>query len=270
MIAGGRFQVQKMNSFPSDRFPAMTAQGRPASYGKGPESYSIRIPFFIEPIGRFPELDGIDLLNRRALPIGTLQAVIERYPTFYVLHMPGFQDRSSAESYLERAGVGLLRLAVDREMAIEFSPTPEALDTSKANLRFRESFAEQNMPSWRRSDGTFTDGAIFPHWTAIVPEHLRVWEIPLGYAGHEIKQLTMNQLSEALTKAEAIQNPQALLRDEKLLLAIGTFSAAHNTWDRKAQFRILNDSFGDSETGRATTALLSRSNREPASAARNT
>lgn len=216
----------------------MTPQGRPGSEGSGPERYSVRIPFSIEPLGRFPQVDDLGFHEKYLLQIGSKRALIERYPSFYVLLITDFRQRFEAEQYLQRASVGLLRFSIEREMAIEFSSSPTPLDVSPQNKPLRESFAQQHMPSWQRPDGTFTDAGFFPHLTTIVPAHQRIWEFPLCF-GKEVKQIDANLLCDAITAAQNILNPIAILNDEKLALAIHAFGSAHNTWDRKAQFIFL-------------------------------
>jgi len=221
-----------------DCFSGMTSQGRPASAGSGLERYSVRIPFSIEPLGKFPQLDDVPFYEKRPLQIGSRRALIERYPSLYVLHVPDFGQRSEAERYLEHASVGLLRLSIEREMAIEFSSAPVDLDISPHNTPFRESFARQHMASWQQPDGTFTDAGLFPHFTAIVPAHQRVWEFPMFF-GREVRQVDLDLLRGAIATAQSIRDPAAILNDEKLTLAIHTFASAHNTWDREAKFIFL-------------------------------
>jgi hypothetical protein len=175
-----------MMRFVENNWP-MTEIGRPATSGTGPARFTLQIPFSIFPLGQFTELDGLSSGQRLPVPSEGQHASVERCDNdFYILRIEGLGTREEAEKALELSSVGLMHLAVEKEIAIGFASRQADLDEEVCSrdpellklLRLsREQFARERLPEWKRPDGTFTDGGVSSSHTAILPEHQRIWEL---------------------------------------------------------------------------------------------
>jgi hypothetical protein len=64
---------------------------------------------------------------------------------------------------------------------------------------------------------------------------MRIWEFRQPF-GKEVKLLEIRNLSDAVLENQGASNFEEVLSDRSVRLAVSTFGAAHNTWNRDARF----------------------------------
>jgi hypothetical protein len=246
----------------------MSWQIKIASKGSGPESYTIRVPFFLSDVGEFPEADKLTVEQSIPLSLGGRDAAIKRKEHYYILTVPDFCSEPEAVEFLHKINAGLLLLILKYRIGIHFQPNSVLIETEH-NKEIRDSFAPELYRGWeQRADGTYTDGGVWPMHTVIIPEHKRIIEYGIGWA-KIVNRLNIEQIAEMFRAATENYDAEKIFENERLKLAFDMFSSAYAQRNRQITFlnlvttlEILSDSQKASSLVRATIDGLQKSVKE--------
>jgi hypothetical protein len=211
------------------------------SRGRGEESYTLRIVFYIAPKGVFPEVDKLEEQSELPIRLGNRVAYIYKSEHFYLIRVPGFASAEEANVFLTWAKAALMAFTLKQRISIIFVDLLE-VDTSDGLKRFREQPGRLEMyGDWLpREDGTFTDGGVYPHFTTIIPEHLRIVEYPPPIYTERKSYLNDSQLlTEAFDEINANYNVEGIMNNERLLSALEIFKAAYAQFYRPLTYLNL-------------------------------
>ena len=213
--------------------------GRPATGGNGPERYTVRIPLWLAENAKLGALEKLGLDETINFRLARQTAVIEKRHDFVVLKIPDLTSQTAAEDIAGQVAIGLIRFSARKGVAIHFPFPPSNVARSEdPNLWLRERLQDSEYPrDWeRRSDGTVTDGGIFPSETCILPEHERIWEYPM-YFGRVIRPFTLDEVNGAVEEADSFVPDAA--RDPTILTAAQTLGVACGQQDRRLTCLLL-------------------------------
>jgi hypothetical protein len=155
------------------------------SKGEGDENYTLRVVIYVFPRGEFPEVDKLEDGEELKTALGNRPAYISKSEHFYLIRVPDFPSGEEANGFLRLIKAGLMAFTLKQRTSIR---AVEMLDIDKREETklFREQDRPEMYGDWApREDGTITDGAIFPHFTAVIPEHLRIVEYPRPFTSSE-------------------------------------------------------------------------------------
>lgn len=210
---------------------------KPVSRGTDPESYTIQLPLFLSEIGRFMEMDGVEG-NIVQFTLGGRTATVERKDHFYVVRVGGFNTQVEAEAFLRRVAVALFLLTIRQKSGLHFDPDLEPVEI-EANRPIRDMFPPEMYGNWgKREDGTYTDGGIWPMSTTIYPEHQRIVEYKMLW-GRKVDDLKTKYISETFDLAADYFDPEAVIGDQRLCLALRLYASAQRHPDARARFVSL-------------------------------
>lgn len=198
------------------------------SKGQGDENYTLRVVIYVSPRGEFPEVDELEDGEELEIALGNRPAFISQSEHFYLIRVPDFSSGEEADDFLRRIRAGLMAFTLKQRTSVR-AVEPLDIDKREETKLFREQDRPEMYGDWTpREDGTITDGAIFPHFTAVIPEHLRIVEYPPPiYVQRKGRIQESKHLSEAFDEINASYDTEGILNNERLTSALEIFTSAY-------------------------------------------
>ena len=198
------------------------------------ETYTIHLPFSLEPTGSFPALDNLPDEESLSLIIEGREAMIKRKPLRYVIFVPGFNSESEAREFIQKICAGLLWLSLKQKMSISFQPEPVPLQ--KLQFPLSSAWEPAVKAGWKsKDDGTVGDGGMFFTDSAIIPEHKQIVQFP-ALLGKLSRSVDVDRIVNAFNEANAEFEAERIFNNAKLTLAFAIFSAAYSHYNRISNF----------------------------------
>ncbi len=201
------------------------------SKGTDEESFTIRIPFILSPSKKIQIS-----LEDSILKVDKFEAKIIDEKFFNVIEVYGLPSEKAANQFLPKIVSGLLLTIIDCKIGILFEKQPSRVRLFEKPIIISEKSDMYSLLSkrgWEETDGDYdTDKTI------IRPEHKKLVAWTMGRAtvttGIHDSDI-INKLNESL----ALSNPERLIKDEKLQLAIEIYSNSFFESSSNAKFVTL-------------------------------
>jgi hypothetical protein len=209
-------------------------EGSPVTRGSGPEAYTARIVFEISGFDKWKD-DSCGTFDLSGFP-----ASISRQDHYYVLRVTGFSTIKEAERFTRIVQAAMMELAAKVGLTLWVQPiSPVERNEISTNSRMRDGLAERHHPEWdRRTDGSVTDGGVWPSQSCILAEHERIWEYPVLW-GKPLRELTVAALQGAVVGANRRHNVDAALDDRRLTAATKFLNLANGEPSREVGFVLF-------------------------------
>lgn len=213
--------------------------GRPATEGSGPIRYSLRVPVWPGENVQISEVENLTAGDVYKTRIASQNALIEKREHFLVFKIQGLKSIAAAEDMWHQLSIALIRLSSSIGAALQFPiQQTEIARNDDPNIHFREQIKESEYPlNWtRRSDGTRTDGGIFPTGAYILPEHERIWEYNIWF-GRIRRIVSLSNVSEFTSESKNF--PANAIENNSIQMASHALWLACSANDRRIQFILL-------------------------------
>jgi hypothetical protein len=206
--------------------------GSPATEGCGVERYTARLIFEVSQFDQVEE-------SNSSFELAGFTAEIKHHDHFHVLRVGEFRSAQEAENFVGFVRSAMIELSARKGASVWVSPIiPIDRNEMPLNVSMRDGLAEQHHPKWsRRSDGSVTDGGVWPHQSCILPEHERIWEYPQLWA-KPVRLLDIPSMKDAVVSAIRIGRPQNLLDDKRLLSASKFLNLGNAEPNRELSFLL--------------------------------
>jgi hypothetical protein len=213
--------------------------GRAATKGDGPIRYSLRIPVWPGDNVRIEAIENLALGDAHETTIAGQKVQIEKRDHFLILKMQDFPSIQAADAMWSHLSIALIRLSAVTGAALQFPvPLAKIARGDDPNIQFREQIRESEYPIYwtRRSDGTRTDGGIFPQDACILPEHERIWEYSLSFG--KIQQIVkLSQVDDFLSESKKF--PVGVTEHNAIRMASQALWLACTANDRRIQYVLF-------------------------------
>lgn len=197
------------------------------SRGNMTESYTVRIPFVLEP-GRTLK---VGEENRFDLQGHTCE--VAQGHNQYTLIVRGFDTEEDALSFLPKACAGLIWFGLKRSIGLQFNPDPSEVTLFPEPKPIAD---KSNLKSLATKQGwETTDGHYDANRTVVVPEHKRLISFMPGQASVRMDS-PVSMLAEGMAEGIADGQPQRVMRNEKLRLACEVYLSSHFESSTSASF----------------------------------
>jgi|SRR5215212_224159 len=199
------------------------------SKGTSERSFTIRIPINISPWSRITVTPGESPLEIEGHPA----AIFEEHG-FYVLEVYGFPCEEAAYEILPSIQAGVIWAALRHSIALPFTRQTAAVTYDELPISGETEITRQFLEKgWDRLDGYYPRD-----FTVIKPEHKRLYVEAVG-GGRLIPSILDQDIVAKLAEVMKLPPPEKVFDDEKLRLALNTYSSSFFQFDDNTRFLTL-------------------------------
>lgn len=199
------------------------------SKGSGEVTFTVRVPINVSPLSSIRTTPG-----ESPLSIGGYPAALFLEHELLILEVYGFASEEAAYEALPGIQAGLICAALCHGIALPFPGQTAPVVYDKL---FISGESEMNKPfvdkGWDRLDGHFPWD-----YTVVKPEHKKL-SVEAVASGRVVPVIQDHTIAQKISEAMELSQPEKVLDDERLRLALNLYSSSFFQFDDNARFITL-------------------------------